>query len=448
MEKSAKAVIEAAWVYAIELAWKLSPFTSFIRHGITTSGAEPSAVTLPAFRSTPSRSVYFTTGNVTSEEARKSALGETKEIDMLEEKNVLHYPFTLGDLQLPNRVLMGPLTRSRSKQPGDIPWDLNASYYAQRAGAGLILGEATQVSPQGKGYAFTPGIYSDDQVEGWRKVTTAVHDAGGRIYAQLWHVGRISRPELQPAGQQPVAPSAIKPLGAQTFIDEKSGMLEVLEPRALSTEEIPNVVEQFRQGAINAQRAGFDGVEIHGANGYLIDQFIRSKSNQRTDEYGGSIANRLRFPLMVVDAVVDVWGIERTGIRVSPMGTFNDMHDDDPAATYGAFAKELNSRGIAFIEVVEDSFQGNASNGRPEAVIKAIRENFKGTYIANGNYSAEEAQQRIDSGLCDLVTFGRLFISNPDLPQRFREGAPLNDFDEGTFYGGDERGYTDYPALD
>jgi N-ethylmaleimide reductase len=367
---------------------------------------------------------------------------------MFEDRSALYRPFTLGNLELPNRVLMAPLTRSRSKQPGDIPWELNATYYAQRAGAGLIFSEATQVSPQGKGYAFTPGIYSDAQVEGWRKVTAAVHDAGGRIYLQLWHVGRISRPELQPDAQLPVAPSAIKPEGAQTFIDEQSGLVEVLEPRALATDEIPSVVEQFRQGAINAERAGFDGVEIHGANGYLLDQFIRSKSNRRTDEYGGSIDNRLRFPLMVVDAVVDVWGVDRTGIRISPTGTFNDMHDNDPVATYGALAKALNHRDIAFIEVVEDSFQGNASNGRPERVIQAIRENFKGAYIANGNYSAEEAHQRIDSGLCDLVTFGRLFISNPDLPKRFHEGAPLNDFDEATFYGGDEHGYTDYPTLD
>ena len=366
---------------------------------------------------------------------------------MSEEKSALYRPFTLGDLELPNRVLMAPLTRSRSKQPGDIPWDLNATYYAQRAGAGLIFSEATQVSPQGKGYAFTPGIHSDAQVDGWRKVTAAVHDAGGRIYLQLWHVGRISRPELQPDSGLPVAPSAIKPEGAQTFIDEKSGLVDVLEPRALSADEIPGVVEQFRQGAMNAKRAGFDGVEIHGANGYLLDQFIRSKSNRRTDEYGGSIDNRLRFPLMVVDAVVDVWGVDRTGIRVSPTGTFNDMHDDDPVATYGAFAKALNDRDVAFIEVVEDSFQGNSANGRPEAVIQAIRENFKGAYIANGNYSAGEAQQRVDSGLCDLVTFGRLFISNPDLPERFREGAPLNDYDESTFYGGDEHGYTDYPML-
>jgi len=367
---------------------------------------------------------------------------------MTEQADLLCQTFTLGDLQLPNRIVMAPLTRSRSKQPGDIPWELNATYYAQRASAGLILSEATQVSPQGKGYAFTPGIHSAAQVAGWRKVTSAVHDAGGRIYLQLWHVGRISRPELQPEGQQPVAPSAIKPEGALTFIDAQSGLVEVLEPRALLTEEIPGIVEQFRQGAMNAKQAGFDGVEIHAANGYLLDQFIRSKSNQRKDEYGGSIENRLRLPLMVVDAVVDVWGVERTGIRVSPTGTFNDMHDDDPVATYGIFAKQLNSKGIAFIEVVEDSFQGNASDGRPEEVIRAIQENFKGAYIGNGNYTAEEARKRIKAGQADLVSFGRHYISNPDLPERFQVGAELNAYDEDTFYGGDEHGYTDYPALD
>ncbi len=360
----------------------------------------------------------------------------------------LFRPFALGDLSLPNRVLMAPLTRSRAKQPGDIPWELNATYYAQRAGAGLIISEATQVSPQGKGYAFTPGIHSQAQIEGWRKVTAAVHEAGGRIVLQLWHVGRISRPELQPDGQQPVAPSAIKPKGAQTYIDEKSGMVDVLEPRALLSDEIPGVVEQFRQGAVNAQRAGFDGVEIHGANGYLLDQFIRSQSNRRTDAYGGSLENRLRFPLMVIEAVTGVWGGKRTGIRVSPTGTFNDMHDDDPVATYAALAQRLDEAGIAYIEVVEDSFQGNAVEGRPESVVEVIRSNFSRAYIANGNYSAAEARRRIDEGLCDLVSFGRLFISNPDLPERFRRDAPLNDYDEETFYGGDERGYTDYPAME
>lgn len=366
---------------------------------------------------------------------------------MSESQNVLFRSFKLGDLTLPNRVIMAPLTRSRSAQPGDVPYELNVEYYRQRASAGLIIAEATQVSPQGKGYAFTPGIHSDEQVEGWRKVTSAVHEAGGRIHLQLWHVGRISHPELQPNGERPVAPSAIKPEGAQTFISAESGMVDVPEPRALETDEIPGIVEQFRIGAENAKRAGFDGVEIHAANGYLLDQFLRSDSNQRSDEYGGSLENRLRFPMMVVDAVVGVWGAERTGIRVSPTGSFNTMRDADPVATYGAFAKRLDEAGLAYIEVVEDSFQGNLEKGRPQAVIDAIRANFTRAYIGNGHYTADEARQRIDAGQCDLASFGRPFIANPDLPERLRRNAPLNEWDSSTFYGGDERGYTDYPAL-
>lgn len=362
--------------------------------------------------------------------------------------DLLFTRYTLGDAELPNRVLMAPLTRARARQPGDIPFDMNATYYAQRASAGLIISEATQVSPQGKGYAFTPGIHSQEQIEGWKQVTDAVHKAGGRIHLQLWHVGRISRPELQPNGEKPVAPSAIRPEGAKTFISAESGMVDVLEPRALTTEEIPGIVEQFRVGAENAKAAGFDGVEIHAANGYLLDQFIKSNSNQRTDDYGGSLANRLRLTLEVVDAVVGVWGKARTGIRVSPTGSFNGMNEPDPAATYGELAKQLDQRGIAYIEVVEDSFQGNLANGRPEEVIRAIRDNFRGTYIANGNYSADEARQRISDGLCDLTTFGRPFIANPDLPERFRMGADLNEWDDGTFYGGSEAGYTDYPSLE
>ncbi len=357
-------------------------------------------------------------------------------------------PIELGDLHLPSRVVMAPLTRSRARQPGDVPTEMNATYYRQRAGAGLIISEATQVSPQGKGYAFTPGIHSEAQIAGWRKVTDAVHEAGGRLVLQLWHVGRISRPELQPDGATPVAPSAIRPEGAQTFISAESGMVDVLEPRALETDEIPGIVEQFRRGAENARRAGFDGVEIHAANGYLLDQFIRSGSNARTDSYGGSLDNRLRLPLQVVEAVIDVWGAGRTGIRVSPTGSFNDMHDDDPVATFGRLAERLNDTGIAYIEVVEDSFQGNHASGRPEPVIDAIRTGFHGTCIGNGAYTAAEARERIAAGRCDLVSFGRPFIANPDLLERFRRGAALNDWDPSTFYGGDERGYTDYPSLD
>lgn len=360
----------------------------------------------------------------------------------------LFEPFVLGDLTLPNRVIMSPLTRSRAAQPGDVPSDMNAKYYRQRASAGLIIAEATQVSPQGKGYAFTPGIHSDAQIEGWRKVTDAVHDAGGRIILQLWHVGRISHPALQPDGQTPVAPSAIKPEGAKTFISADSGMVDVPTPRALQIEEMPDIVEQFRQGAENAQKAGFDGVEIHAANGYLLDQFLRTGSNHREDAYGGSLENRMRLPLEVVDAVVDVWGADRVGIRVSPTGSFNTMEDADPVATYQTFAQQLDKRGIAFIEVVEDSFQGNHANGRPEAVIEAIQQAFSRAYIGNGAYTAAEARERIAAGKTDLVSFGRPFIANPDLPVRFRHDAPLNEWDDSTFYGGDERGYIDYPSLD
>ncbi|GAA3965228.1 alkene reductase [Allohahella marinimesophila] len=367
---------------------------------------------------------------------------------MSDSEDILFKPFELGSLSLPNRVLMSPLTRSRASQPGDVPNDMNARYYEQRAGAGLIISEATQVSPQGKGYAFTPGIHSADQIQGWRTVTDAVHKAGGRIHLQLWHVGRISHPDLQPNGDKPVAPSAIKPEGAKTFVSADSGMVDIPEPRALKAEEMQDIVEQFRKGAENAKEAGFDGVEVHGANGYLLDQFLKSGSNKRTDEYGGSVDNRLRLPLMVVQAVVDVWGKDKVGIRVSPTGSFNAMEDENPLDTYGEFARRLNEIGIAYIEVVEDSFQGNHADGRPEDVIDAIKAGFKGTYIANGDYSADEARKRIDAGRCDLVTFGRPFISNPDLPERFRQNAPLNDWDGDTFYGGDEHGYTDYPALE
>ncbi|NCO19909.1 MAG: alkene reductase [Gammaproteobacteria bacterium] len=350
-------------------------------------------------------------------------------------------------MTLPNRVLMAPLTRSRSSQPGDIPNELNALYYRQRASAGLIISEATQISPQGKGYAFTPGIYSHEQVLGWRKVTDAVHAAGGRILAQLWHVGRISHPALQPDGALPVAPSAIKPK-AQTYISADSGMVEIPEPRALEIGEIPGIVMQYRQAAENAKAAGFDGVEIHAANGYLIDQFLRSGSNRRSDDYGGSAENRCRLALEITEAVIEVWGHERVGIRVSPSGSFNDMHDDDPVETYGVLARGLDRLGIAFIEVVEDSFQGNEAVGRPEQVIDTIRSSYKGRYIANGGYTADEARQRIDAGRADAVTFGRLFIANPDLPQRLAQHAPLDKWDDSTFYGGNEQGYTDYPTLE
>ncbi len=362
---------------------------------------------------------------------------------MTQQDGILFEPFALGDLTLPSRVLMAPLTRSRATQPGDVPNDMNVEYYRQRAGAGLIISEATQISPQGKGYAFTPGIHSEAQIDGWHRVTNAVHEAGGRIILQLWHVGRISHPELQPNGNTPVAPSAIKPEGAKTFISADSGMVEIPTPRALALEEMPDIVEQFRQGAENAKRAGFDGVEVHAANGYLLDQFLKSGSNHRDDAYGGSLDNRLRLPLEVVEAVVDVWGADRVGVRVSPTGSFNAMEDAEPVATFGAFAGKLDTLGIAFIEVVEDSFQGNHAAGRPEAVIEAIQKGFSRAYIANGAYTAEEARERIAAGKTDLVTFGRPFIFFLSAT-----AGALNEWDDSTFYGGDERGYIDYPSLE
>jgi N-ethylmaleimide reductase len=355
----------------------------------------------------------------------------------------LQSPLTLGPLTLPNRVLMAPLTRSRSGQPGDIPRSLNATYYAQRASAGLIISEATQISQQGKGYASTPGIHSAEQIAGWRRVTDAVHDAGGRIFNQLWHVGRISHTDLQPGGGAPVAPSAIRAT-SQTYTSAGSGFVRVSMPRALETDEIGGIVGQYRDAARNALEAGFDGVEIHGANGYLIDQFTRSGTNRRSDRYGGSLENRLRFPLEVAEAVAGVWGGERVGYRISPTGAFNDMSDDNPGGTFTALATGLGQLGLVYLHVAE-AFAGSP---RDEAVMGAIRGAFPGVYIANGGYTGESGEARLAQGKADAIAFGSLFIANPDLPERLRAGAPLNEPDQSTFYGGDARGYTDYPFVD
>lgn len=357
--------------------------------------------------------------------------------------DALFNPLAVGDLELPNRVLMAPLTRSRSSQPGDIPNALMAEYYAQRVGAGLIVSEATQISPQGKGYAFTPGIHSNEQVEGWKLVTDAVHAKGGRIVLQLWHVGRISHVDLQPGGAQPVAPSAIR-AESQTYTSRDSGMVQVSEPRALETDEIPGVVDQYRSAAQRAKDAGFDGVEIHGANGYLLDQFVRSGTNQRTDAYGGSLENRLRFPLEVARAVAEVWGPGRVGYRVSPSGEFNGMTDDNPLETFSALAEQLGALKLAFIHNVE-VFRGN---DRDETMIDALRNAFDGVYIGNGSYTGDLARERIDAGKADAVAFGELYIANPDLAERFQLNAPLNEPNRDTYYGGGEEGYTDYPTLE
>jgi len=355
----------------------------------------------------------------------------------------LFTPLTLGPMTLPNRVLMAPLTRARSTQPGDVPNEMNARYYAQRAGAGLIIAEATQVSPQGKGYAFTPGIHTDKQVEGWRLVTDAVHDAGGRIFLQLWHVGRISHVDLQPGGASPVAPSAIR-ADKQTFTSADSGKVPVSEPRALKTDEIPGVIEQFRAGAQRAKDAGFDGVEIHGANGYLLDQFTRTGVNKRSDEYGGSLDNRLRFPLEVARAVAAVWGADRVGYRISPTGEFNDMQDENPAQTFATLASGLGEIGLVYLHIAE-AFAGSE---RDATILGPIREAFPGVYIGNGAYTRELADERISAGKADAVAFGELFIANPDLPERFRRNAGLNEPDRETYYGGTEAGYTDYSTLE
>ncbi len=350
--------------------------------------------------------------------------------------------YELGPLTLPNRLVMAPLTRNRAA--GTVPGEINATYYRQRAGAGLIISEATQVTPLGQGYPETPGIHSDEQVAGWRKVTEAVHEAGGRIFLQLWHVGRISHPSFH-NGALPVAPSAIRPAG-EVFTYQ--GLQETVTPRALEADEIPEVVEQFRRGAENAKRAGFDGVEVHGANGYLLDQFLQTGSNQRTDRYGGSLENRLRLLLEVTEAVIGVWGADLVGARLSPGGTFNDVSDENPAETFTTAARELSRLGIVYLHVV-DSSQVSPPAGlggwQPTAL---LRPEFTGTLISNSEYTQERAEQAIDEGLADLIAFGRLYLANPDLAERFREDAPLNEPDPATFYGGGAEGYTDYPTLE
>ncbi len=356
----------------------------------------------------------------------------------------------VGDLLIPNRVIMAPLTRMRSRQPGNIPHELNAEYYAQRAGAGLIISEATQVSQQGQGYPATPGIHSEEQVNGWRLVTDAVHKAGGRIFLQLWHVGRISHPSHQPGGELPVAPSALPAANSGTFTADWQET-PILTPRALETEEISGIIADYRQAAENAQAAGFDGVEVHGANGYLLDQFLQNGSNKRDDRYGGSIENRARLLLEVVDSVVDVWGAGRVGVRLSPYGTFNDMQDSDPVALFTYVLNQLGERRVAFVDLIEPrssaaGMQEGTLEGQPDTA-KLFREAFSGVLISAGGYKPDSAREAVASGNADAVSFGRLFIANPDLPERIRQEASLNPYDRATFYGGGVEGYTDYPAL-
>ncbi|ODS00775.1 alkene reductase [Methyloceanibacter methanicus] len=355
----------------------------------------------------------------------------------------LFSPLDLGDLTLPNRIVMAPLTRNRALPGGDVPHALNATYYAQRASAGLIISEGTQISPEGKGYIQTPGIHSDEQVVGWKTVTDAVHEAGGRMFAQLWHVGRISHVSLLPGGQAPVAPSPIA-AKSQTFI--ATGFADVSEPRALDTGEIARVVGDYRTAAENAKAAGFDGVEIHAANGYLIDQFLRDGTNKREDEYGGTPDKRTRFLAEVLEAVASVYPSKRVGVRFSPFSSFNDMTDSDPLTTFSAAIARANDAKLGYVHLVEGETGGPRSF--PKGAIQTLRANFSGAYMANNAYDRQMAIDAVESGQADLVAFGSLFIANPDLVKRFRQDAPLNTPDPQTFYGGDAAGYTDYPTLD
>ena len=361
-------------------------------------------------------------------------------------KNTLFTPYTLGSLSLPNRMVMAPMTRNRN-DPNGVPQAMAATHYAQRASAGLLITEATQVSAKANGYMFTPGLYTEDQVRGWQAVTDAVHAEGGRIFSQIWHTGRVSHPSLQPDNGDPVAPSAI---AADTMVFTPNGFEPPTVPRELETAEIPSIVDQFARAAKLARNAGFDGVEVHGANGYLIEQFLKDGSNQRTDAYGGDIPSRIRFALEVVTAVVEAWGPGRVGLRISPRGNFNGMFDSDPAALYSQLTAALNQIPLAYLHIVEPlpGHPNFTSQEGTQPVAPKLREIYEGTIIINGGYGKDTAEQAIADGLADLVAFGVPYLANPDLVERYRSNAPLNAPDEETFYGGDERGYNDYPFLE
>jgi 2,4-dienoyl-CoA reductase-like NADH-dependent reductase (Old Yellow Enzyme family) len=346
----------------------------------------------------------------------------------------LNDPIRIGDLDLPNRVLMSPLTRARATEDR-VPTDLMLEYYVQRASAGLIISEATCISPLSVGYERTPGIWSDEQVAGWRRITDAVHNAGSRIFLQLWHVGRISHPILL-NGETPVAPSAIAPEGRVSLLRPYQSYVT---PRALAHAEIAGIVEDYRRGAENAQRAGFDGVELHGANGYLLDEFLQDSTNKRADEYGGSIENRARLMLEAVDAAISVWGSDRVGLHLSPRADIHGMGDSDLLATFTHVSREMGKRNLSFLLVRERQAQ--------DSIGAALKQAFGGVYVANEQFTVEAAERAITEGAADAVAFGVKFVANPDLPWRIKNGAPLNEPDPETFYGGGAKGYVDYPAL-
>lgn len=347
--------------------------------------------------------------------------------------------FQLGDLLLSNRMVMAPMTRNRALMNG-VATPMMETHYRQRASAGLIITESSPVSPQAVGYPFTPGLYSDAQTDGWRRVTDAVHEAGGRIFVQLQHCGRISHPSLQPDQGLPVGASAIRPQGQAVTYE---GMQDFVTPRALELAEIRDVVTQFRHAAERAKRAGFDGVEIHGANGYIVDQFLRDGSNQRDDAYGGSVGNRMRLLNDILDEVSTLWPVNRIGVRLSPENGFNSMSDSNPKQHFEYFAEQLGPRGLAYLHVLEGDMITKVS----VVDYSELRAKFTGPYIANNGYDLACAQAAVSSGHADLVAFGIPFVANPDLVHRYRENLPLNEADASTFYGGDEKGYTDYPAY-
>lgn len=367
----------------------------------------------------------------------------------------LFTPSSLGSFTLRNRIVLPPLTRSRSSQPGNIPNALMATYYRQRASAGFMVTEGIQIEPRGQGYAWTPGIHSPEQVEGWKAITQAVHDEGGVIFAQLWHVGRVSHTSLQPGGAQPVAPSAIPATNVKVFIETGPGegaLVEPSMPRALSSAEVKELVQHYAQAARNAMEAGFDGIEIHCANGYLVNQFISAHTNSRTDEYGGSLQNRLRFLREVVQAIADAIGAERMGVRFAPLFASTDeervylgLVEQDPHATYIEAVKILQAIGVAYVSLAEADW--DTAPELPGSFREAVRAAFSGTIIYAGKYTPERAAAAVEAGWADLIAFGRPFIANPDLPARIANGWPMNLLDASSMYGGTEQGYIDYPAY-
>ncbi len=367
----------------------------------------------------------------------------SKPVSALAAKSDLFDPVALGPYTLTNRIAMAPLTRSRADDAG-VPGELQAKYYAQRASAGLIISEATNISAQGKGYIKTPGIWSPEQVAGWKLTTKAVHEKGGRIFLQLWHVGRISHPDLQPGGVLPVAPSAVQPEGVQAYTYE--GFKPLVTPRALETDEIAGIVADYAKAAKNSLDAGFDGVEIHSANGYLLQQFLSDRTNKRTDKYGGSVENRTRIVVEVTEAVTKVWGGDRVGIRISPLTKFGDITEGNPEPVYTSLIEQLNPFNLAYLHVIEGDTQGER---HPAGAfdLQKLRRAFNGLYMANNNYTLELAVEAREKNLADIICFGRPFISNPDLVERLKQGAPLTPPDNSTFYAGDEKGYIDYPTL-